>query len=496
MNNLDESKKSTASRRENGKIAKSDLNLGLKTHITSSNSTVDDEVNQTAIESSSVSDRKDSRRSSEEESVHDSEESDSRENTVKEKSTRKENLTDITTYTTSELQHRPLEETFKHEAEENEHFDPHFYKNLVAIRQHDQTKRLCETLAERNQRDSETGEIKVLAKVVDDNDDHIEAVLVKQTGYIGSGVFSDVYKGYVLRAGQSESDVKHVAIKKIWPDPSREDRQIGVHRLLKHPNIARLLLYFVCIHPTTRVASWTLVMDLMPSTVGREQSNCIERGLLLPQIYVKLWMFQTMSALGYMEKSRISHRDIKPENLLVDYNFGTLKVGDFGSAKIHKPGDTSNSYQVTRYYRAPELCFGYTKYDATVDVWSAGCILAELLTNRIIFYGRSNADQLRKIIRIIGTPTMRQLSACIPGHYVSESIFKKKYPPVDLFFLLSKYNKTITRECISFISGILRYETHERLRGKKALDHPYFNSLRIGNGRLPNGCPLPPLYYP
>uniref|UniRef100_A0A914S2T9 Protein kinase domain-containing protein n=1 Tax=Parascaris equorum TaxID=6256 RepID=A0A914S2T9_PAREQ len=301
-------------------------------------------------------------------SIAASSESDSRENTVKEKSTRKENLTDITTYTTSELQHRPLEETFKHEAEENEHFDPHFYKNLVAIRQHDQTKRLCETLAERNQRDSETGEIKVLAKVVDDNDDHI--------------------------AGQSESDVKHVAIKKIWPDPSRE-----------HPNIARLLLYFVCIHPTTRVASWTLVMDLMPSTVGREQSNCIERGLLLPQIYVKLWMFQTMSALGYMEKSRISHRDIKPENLL---------VGDFGSAKIHKPGDTSNSYQVTRYYRAPELY-----------VWSAGCILAELLTNRIIFYGRSNADQLRKIIRIIGTPTMRQLSACIPGGRMCEGVFAR-----------------------------------------------------------------------
>uniref|UniRef100_A0A0M3K253 Putative glycogen synthase kinase 3-related (inferred by orthology to a S. mansoni protein) n=1 Tax=Anisakis simplex TaxID=6269 RepID=A0A0M3K253_ANISI len=473
--------------------------LSLKSKETLSSSQCEENANQTPIKlcsilASPLEDRPENDAECEESGQSISEVSEKAdENLIDEASTTQKKPSETDESSTPAKQ--PITETYKREAEENEHFDPHFYKNIIATRQQDETKRSCETVDKRRQRDTEVTQLKVIAKVVDDKNDHIETITVKQTSYIGSGVFSDVYRGFALRDGQTEANVEQVAIKKIWPDPSREDRQIGVHRRLRHPNIARLLFYFVCVHPKTRVASWTLIMDLMPSTVAREQSTFIDKGLLIPQVYVKLWMFQTLSALSYMERASISHRDIKPENLLVDTEIGTLKIGDFGSAKVHRAGETSNSYQVTRYYRAPELCFGFTKYDATVDVWSAGCILAELLTNRIIFYGRNNADQLKKIIRIIGTPTMRQLSGCIPGHYVSESIFRKIYPRVDMFQLLYKYNKAITADCVAFVNGILRYESHERLRGKKALDHPYFHSLHLTTTRLPNGCPLPPLYY-
>jgi len=79
-------------------------------------------------------------------------------------------------------------------------------------------------------------------------------------------------------------------------------------------------------------------------------------------------MYQTFSGLAYMERRNVLHRDIKPENLLVDMDSGQLKIGDFGSSKHHRAGHPNSPYQVTRYYRAPELCLGYRYYGPTVGM--------------------------------------------------------------------------------------------------------------------------------
>ncbi|VDM50107.1 unnamed protein product [Toxocara canis] len=146
-----------------------DANLGLKTNDTSSSSNCDDDANQTAIESSPISDLKDNKLVFDEANVHET-----KQNDMKEKAQKKANEKKKTCSTPRSSQRKlPIEETYKREAEENEYFDPHFYKNVIATRQHDQTKRSCETLAERKQRDCEVVEMKVLAKVVDDHNDHI-----------------------------------------------------------------------------------------------------------------------------------------------------------------------------------------------------------------------------------------------------------------------------------------------------------------------------------
>ena len=109
--------------------------------------------------------------------------------------------------------------------------------------------------------------------------------------------------------------------------------------------------------------------------------------------------------MSYIHALGIVHRDIKPQNLLVDPSAHILKLCDFGSAKKIAKGEVNVSYICSRYYRAPELIFGATDYSAAIDVWSAGCVIAELLLGQPLFPGESGVDQLVEIIKVLGTPT-------------------------------------------------------------------------------------------
>uniref|UniRef100_A0A7E4V4R3 Protein kinase domain-containing protein n=1 Tax=Panagrellus redivivus TaxID=6233 RepID=A0A7E4V4R3_PANRE len=383
---------------------------------------------------------------------------------------------------------------------ENDFFDPSFYKNQVAMRQHDPEKRpkpaKREVIHDPNGGD-EANLIRVIAKEVNPTGDKLCYITVKQATFLGAGAFSDVFLGYVSKTprhnSKEQKDPVAVAIKKIWPDPSREDRQIGVHRCLDHINLVKLRYYYVCVHPRTKVTMWTLIMDLMPSTVAHEQSRYIDKGKIMPFLFVKMFTYQTFAGLQYMERMNYFHRDVKPENLLVCMLTGKLKIGDFGSAKHYKQGNRLSSYQVTRYYRAPELCLRYNYYDPTVDVWAAGCILAELVTNRIIFYGSNNRDQLFKILRICGTPTLAQLAQCCPGMPIEDEITATAYPPADWLKIVRRYNRGFNSVGADFLHKVLRYERSLRLRGDEALRHPFFDSLRNPSGRMPSGHPFPPL---
>ena len=125
----------------------------------------------------------------------------------------------------------------------------------------------------------------------------------------------------------------------------------------------------------------------------------------VPILLVKLYSYQIMRSLAYIHAIGITHRDIKPQNLLVDTNTHTLKLCDFGSAKRLVRGEPSVSYICSRYYRAPELIFGATEYNSQIDVWSAGCVVAELMLGQPVFPGESGVDQLVEIIKVLGTPT-------------------------------------------------------------------------------------------
>jgi glycogen synthase kinase 3 beta len=116
-------------------------------------------------------------------------------------------------------------------------------------------------------------------------------------------------------------------------------------------------------------------------------------------------------SLAHLHALGICHRDIKPQNLLVDTRSHVLKLCDFGSSKALQAGEPSVAYICSRYYRAPELIFGATDYTCAIDMWSAGCVFAELLLGHPMFPGETGVDQLVEIIKILGTPTREQVVA-------------------------------------------------------------------------------------
>ncbi|KAJ0571801.1 putative protein-serine/threonine kinase CMGC-CDK-CRK7-CDK9 family [Helianthus annuus] len=216
---------------------------------------------------------------------------------------------------------------------------------------------------------------------------------------IGSGTYSNVYKA------RDRKTKKIVALKKVRFDTSEPEsvkfmaREIMMLRKLDHPNIVKLEGL-----ATSRMQySLYLVFDYMQTDLSRIISRPDER-LTEPQ--VKFYMKQLLSGLQHCHERGILHRDIKGSNLLIDKD-GNLKIADFGLANHYdskKPVPLTNRV-VTLWYRSPELLLGTTIYGPGIDLWSAGCLLAEMFAGRPIMPGRTEVEQLHKIFKLCGTPS-------------------------------------------------------------------------------------------
>jgi glycogen synthase kinase 3 beta len=169
-----------------------------------------------------------------------------------------------------------------------------------------------------------------------------------------------------------------------------------------------------------------LILEYVPENLYRCSRSFTKVKQNMPILEVKLYMYQVLRSLAYIHSMGICHRDIKPQNLLLDPARGILKLCDFGSAKILVKGEPNVSYICSRYYRAPELIFGATDYTtfigtpsyvcANVDIWSTGCVMAELLTGSPLFPGESGIDQLVEIIKVLGTPSKEQIRTMNPNY--------------------------------------------------------------------------------
>ena len=143
---------------------------------------------------------------------------------------------------------------------------------------------------------------------------------------------------------------------------------------------------------------------------------------------------------------------------------------------------------VTLWYRAPELLWGCKTYTDRIDVWSVGCVIAELMLGQPIFPGESGVDQLVEIIKILGTPTKEQILSMNPEYK------EYKFPQIKALPWEKVYRSRTRREAIDFVARLLVYDPSKRARPLAALTDAYFNELRDPSSRLPNGQPLPPLF--
>jgi len=147
--------------------------------------------------------------------------------------------------------------------------------------------------------------------------------------------------------------------------------------------------------------------------------HAVIRANILEDIHKQYIMYQSFKALMYMHSANLIHRDMKPSNLLLNSEC-LMKVADFGLARslkcatevdVDQKGDVLTDYVATRWYRAPEILLGSTKYGKAVDMWSLGCIFGEMLGSKPVFPGTSTLNQLEKIIEVVGSPNQTEIAA-------------------------------------------------------------------------------------
>lgn len=321
-------------------------------------------------------------------------------------------------------------------------------------------------------------------------DDLDENIVIEDSEYskgtvLGHGSFGIVYESVDTKTGEP------VAIKAVYQDKRYKNRELQIMKQLSHPNVVKLNHFFYHRDETKEEGNdlyLNIVMEFIPDTIYRITRNHTKAKKLIPIDYVRVYVWQMCRSLWYIHSKGVCHRDIKPQNLLLDPQSHIVKLCDFGSAKILVRGQPNVAYICSRFYRAPELIFGATDYTTDIDIWSLGCVFAEMLIGYPLFAGESSVDQLVEIIKILGTPTKDEILAMNPNYN------EFKFPQVKPHPWSRIFRKKAPEEAIDLISKFLVYRPTERVRPLEALAHKFFDPLREADVSLPDGKALPPLF--
>ncbi|XP_008158446.2 glycogen synthase kinase-3 alpha [Eptesicus fuscus] len=328
----------------------------------------------------------------------------------------------------------------------------------------------------------DSGKVTTVVATLGQGPERSQEVAYTDIKVIGNGSFGVVYQARLAETREL------VAIKKVLQDKRFKNRELQIMRKLDHCNIVRLRYFFYSSGEKKDELYLNLVLEYVPETVYRVARHFTKAKLTIPIIYVKVYMYQLFRSLAYIHSQGVCHRDIKPQNLLVDPDTAVLKLCDFGSAKQLVRGEPNVSYICSRYYRAPELIFGATDYTSSIDVWSAGCVLAELLLGQPIFPGDSGVDQLVEIIKVLGTPTREQIREMNPNYT------EFKFPQIKAHPWTKVFKSRTPPEAIALCSSLLEYTPSSRLSPLEACAHSFFDELRCHGIQLPNNRSLPPLF--
>uniref|UniRef100_A0A5B7A9X6 cyclin-dependent kinase n=1 Tax=Davidia involucrata TaxID=16924 RepID=A0A5B7A9X6_DAVIN len=281
---------------------------------------------------------------------------------------------------------------------------------------------------------------------------------------IGEGTYGVVYKARDRMTNET------IALKKIRLEqedegvPSTAIREISLLKEMQHGNIVRLQ---DVVHSEKRLY---LVFEYLDLDLKKHMDSCPEFSED-PRL-IKMFLYQILRGIAYCHSHRVLHRDLKPQNLLIDRRTNALKLADFGLARAFGiPVRTFTHEVVTLWYRAPEILLGSRHYSTPVDVWSVGCIFAEMVNQRPLFPGDSEIDELFKIFRVLGTPN----EDTWPG-VTSLPDFKSafpKWPPKDLATVVSNLDSA----GVDLLIKMLCLDPSRRVTARSALEHEYFKDI-------------------
>jgi cyclin-dependent kinase 1 len=281
---------------------------------------------------------------------------------------------------------------------------------------------------------------------------------------IGEGTYGVVYKGKNKKTGQL------VAMKKIRLEaedegvPSTAIREISLLKELRHPNIVSLEDVMMEENRLYLIFEF-LSMDL------KKYLDKIEPSTYMDPKLVKSYLYQINEAILFCHQRRVLHRDMKPQNLLITRD-GTIKVADFGLGRAFGvPVRVYTHEVVTLWYRAPEVLLGSSRYSCPIDIWSLGCIFAEMATKRPLFQGDSEIDQLFRIFRVLKTPS----EEIWPG-VSSLPDYKATFPNWTSYNLQNQV-KNMSSDAVDLLKQMVIYDPARRISAKRIALHPYLQDV-------------------
>ena len=216
----------------------------------------------------------------------------------------------------------------------------------------------------------------------------------------------------------------------------------------------------------------TLVFEFLDQDLKKYLDVC-DGGLGLP--ILKSFLHQLLTGVAYCHHHRVLHRDLKPPNLLINRS-GQLKLADFGLARAFGIPVRSYTHEVvTLWYRAPDVLMGSRKYSTPVDVWSIGCIFAEMVNGRPLITGTSEGDQLDRIFRKFGTPTEAEYPGMVDLPEYPSSGSLPQYPKPDT---IGSILPTLDAVGVDLFAKMVQFDPQKRITAQDALGHPFFDDMR------------------
>lgn len=283
---------------------------------------------------------------------------------------------------------------------------------------------------------------------------------------LGEGTYGKVFKARSIRTGELVA-MKQMKIESTEDGmPGTALREIALLKELRdHENIVRLINIFY--KPNKLV----LVFEYVENDL-KKYMRALE-GPLSPAM-VKKFAWQLLRGVEFCHASRILHRDLKPQNLLIDQRL-RLKIADFGLARPFRvPLGEYTHEVVTVWYRPPEILLGSQIYSLPVDMWSIGCVIAEMATGRPLFAGDSEIDTIFRIFQKLGTPT----EEVWPG-LTKLPDFKPSFPrwPAQPWSSIRNTAAQVGEDGIDLLEKLMYYDPRRRVSAHRALQHPYFRDM-------------------
>jgi len=282
---------------------------------------------------------------------------------------------------------------------------------------------------------------------------------------LGQGTYATVWKGRSRLTNQVVA-LKEITLNVEEGTPSTALREISLMKSLNHENIVKL---YDIIHTDQHL---TLICEYCECDLKRYMDRFGEGGILAPK-KIEAFMHQLLSGLAFCHRNDVLHRDLKPQNLLIAQT-GELKIGDFGLARATGvPVNGYSSEVVTLWYRAPDVIMGSVKYGSEIDLWSCGCIFAEMFLGVPLLRGRDENDQLTQIMRTLGTPEEHVLQWI---HTKTKDPAQTPYRPYPWFpkLPLQQLMPAASPYAIDLLERLLTFDPKDRITASEALLHNYF----------------------